>query len=71
MKKGGGYPYLLALDITNGNLIWGKRVEAHIAGMLTMSPTVHAGYIYQVRGRASCNNTHMGNKLLSAVCLVR
>lgn len=48
MKKLGGYPYLLALDVQTGNLIWGKRVEAHAAAMLTMSPTVHAGYIYQV-----------------------
>lgn len=47
MKKGGGYPYLLVLNIADGSLNWGKRVDPHPAAMLTMSPTVHAGYIYQ------------------------
>lgn len=48
MKKGGGYPYLLTLNAADGTLVWGKRIEPHPAAMLTMSPTVHAGYIYQV-----------------------
>jgi len=47
MKKLGGYPFLLVLNIADGTLVWGKRVEKHAAAMLTMSPTVHAGYIYQ------------------------
>ena len=55
MMKGGGYPFLLMVNADGtaqqqGQLVWGKRVEAHPAAMLTMSPTVHAGYIYQVRG---------------------
>lgn len=26
MKKGGGWPYLLVLKISDGSLVWGKRV---------------------------------------------
>lgn len=47
MKKGGGWPYLLVLKIADGSLVWGKRLDTHAAAMLTQSPTVHAGYIYQ------------------------
>jgi polyvinyl alcohol dehydrogenase (cytochrome) len=47
MKKAGGYPYLFALNAADGSIVWGKRVDAHPAAMLTQSPTVHAGYIYQ------------------------
>lgn len=47
MKKGGGYPYLLVLKTADGRLVWGKRLDNHTAAMLTQSPTVHDGYIYQ------------------------
>lgn len=47
MKKGGGYPYLFTLNAADGSIKWGKRVDPHPAAMLTQSPTVHAGYIYQ------------------------
>jgi len=47
MKKGDGYPYLLALNTTDGSLKWGKKVDAHPSATLTMSPNIHAGYVYQ------------------------
>lgn len=56
MKKGGGYPYLLAINIANGKLIWGKRVDTHVDAMMTQSPTIHAGYIYS--GVSSLEELH-------------
>lgn len=63
MKKGGGYPYLLTLNAADGTLVWGKRVDPHPAAMLTMSPTVHAGYIYQVCGLCMRNTRLPGQRL--------
>jgi len=47
MKKLGGFPFLLAINTADGSLIWGKRVHSHVAAMVTQSPTIYQGYIYQ------------------------
>uniref|UniRef100_A0A383VAH7 Pyrrolo-quinoline quinone repeat domain-containing protein n=1 Tax=Tetradesmus obliquus TaxID=3088 RepID=A0A383VAH7_TETOB len=46
MKKGGGFPYLLAVNAADGSLAWCKRVDPHPAAMLTQSPTVYNGAVY-------------------------
>jgi hypothetical protein len=46
MKKGGGFPYVIAANITNGALLWGFRADPHVAAMITQSPTVHGGFAY-------------------------
>uniref|UniRef100_A0A383V615 Pyrrolo-quinoline quinone repeat domain-containing protein n=1 Tax=Tetradesmus obliquus TaxID=3088 RepID=A0A383V615_TETOB len=46
MKKGGGFPYLIAANVTNGVLLWGFRADPHPAAMITQSPTVHNGAVY-------------------------
>lgn len=46
MKKGGGFPFLLNINIADGSLVWGVRVHDHIAAMVTQSPTVYNGDIY-------------------------
>jgi hypothetical protein len=46
MKKGGGFPYLIAANVTNGALLWGFRADPHPAAMITQSPTVYGGYVY-------------------------
>jgi hypothetical protein len=35
MKKGGGFPYLIAVSITDGSFIWGKRVDPHPYAIVT------------------------------------
>jgi polyvinyl alcohol dehydrogenase (cytochrome) len=46
MKKGGGFPYLIAANITNGVLLWGMRADPHPHAMITQSPTVYGGFVY-------------------------
>jgi hypothetical protein len=46
MKKGGGFPYIIAANITTGVLLWGFRADPHVAAMITQSPTVHGGFAY-------------------------
>lgn len=46
MKKGGGFPYLLAVNAADGSLAWCKRVDPHPAAMITQSPTVYNGAVY-------------------------
>jgi polyvinyl alcohol dehydrogenase (cytochrome) len=35
MNKGGGLPYLMAVRTSNGELIWGRRVDPHRAAIIT------------------------------------
>jgi polyvinyl alcohol dehydrogenase (cytochrome) len=37
--------YLLAIDASNGNLIWKTQVDSHRAALLTQSPTVYNGKV--------------------------
>lgn len=46
MKKGGGFPYLLAISTVDGSLKWGKRVDPHPAAGVTQSPTLYNGHVY-------------------------
>jgi outer membrane protein assembly factor BamB len=46
MKKGGGFPYLIAANITNGDLLWGFRADPHEAAIITQSPTIYGGAVY-------------------------
>eukprot|EP00882_Tetradesmus_deserticola_P022580 GHRQ01024505.1.p1 GENE.GHRQ01024505.1~~GHRQ01024505.1.p1 ORF type:complete len:423 (+),score=154.23 GHRQ01024505.1:137-1405(+) len=46
MKKGGGFPYLMAANVTTGKLLWGFRVDPHATAMVTMSPTIHGRFVY-------------------------
>jgi hypothetical protein len=46
MKKGGGFPYLIAANITNGDLLWGFRADPHEAAIITQSPTIFGGAVY-------------------------
>ncbi|WIA28036.1 hypothetical protein OEZ86_010622 [Tetradesmus obliquus] len=46
MKKGGGFPYLIAANVTSGALLWGFRADPHPAAMITQSPTVYNGAVY-------------------------
>lgn len=46
MKKGGGFPYLIAASTKDGALMWGFRADPHPSAMITQSPTVHNGAVY-------------------------
>ena len=42
----GGCAWWLALDRQTGALKWGTQADAHVAAVVTLSPTVHGGVVY-------------------------
>jgi polyvinyl alcohol dehydrogenase (cytochrome) len=45
--NGGAGAHLLAVDATTGDLVWNATVDNHFAAILTGSPTVFGGVVYQ------------------------
>lgn len=40
------FPFLLAVSTRDGKLLWGTRLEQHVAALVTQSPVVYAGNVY-------------------------
>jgi polyvinyl alcohol dehydrogenase (cytochrome) len=45
--NGGAGAHLMAVDATTGDLVWKATVDTHFAAILTGSPTVYRGVVYQ------------------------
>jgi polyvinyl alcohol dehydrogenase (cytochrome) len=44
---GGGGAHLMSIDATTGALVWISTLDTHFAAVLTQSPVVHNGVVYQ------------------------
>jgi len=45
-KRNTGYPYVVALRASDGNLLYASRLSDHIAALITMAPTIEGTHGY-------------------------